>query len=47
VETEALTSPLRVSGPRDLELRVNGKNVTRRLKAGRGPWRVVAAGLGA
>jgi hypothetical protein len=43
VETETLASPLRLSGPRELKLWVNGEDVTRHLRAGRGPWRILEA----
>jgi hypothetical protein len=44
VDTASLVSPLRLSGPRGLKLRLNGRDVTRRLGSGRGSWRVLELG---
>jgi hypothetical protein len=44
VDAATLTSPVRLSGPRGLNLRVNGKDVTGRLRRGRGQWRILDRG---
>lgn len=44
VDTASLASPLRLSGPRALKLLLNGRDVTRGLRAGRRPWRVLEPG---
>jgi len=41
VDTASLASPLRLSGASGLKLLLNGRDMTRRLGAGPGPWRVL------